>query len=66
MSNAGWIGVWHLRVLSIGFPHNKLAALQGLDKIFKECKTGSVSKEIIRIEELLKEDTSWAGKKVWF
>ncbi|CAI8611276.1 unnamed protein product [Vicia faba] len=39
--------------------HNKLIAMQGLDDFFKACKISTISKDIRRIEELLKDDNNW-------
>lgn len=40
--------------------HNKLKSIQGLEDFFKEYKIMTVSKDIKRIEALLKEDVRWS------
>lgn len=40
----------------------KLQAVQTIDETFKEYRTGAVSKEIKRIEELLKDTNLWSSE----
>jgi hypothetical protein len=43
---------------------NSLGATSALDKFFEEYRTGTIRKEIIKLEKELKEDNMWTESEV--